>query len=321
MRALVTGGHGFLGAELVRQLREAGHEATPASRQSGVDILDRAALTEAMVGHDVVFHVAAKAGVWGPAAEFEAINVTGTENVLAAARATGVGRLVYTSSPSVVFDGGDHLDAGNDLPYPTRWLADYPRTKALAEQLILTANTNALHTVALRPHLIYGPGDPHLLPRLVARARSGRLRIVGKGDNRVSLTYVKNAAAAHLQAAIALAAPGCPAAGRAFFVNDAVPVVLWDWLGQMFAGVGIASVHARVPAGLAYAFGGAAEWVWRTFALGGEPPMTRFVALQLATSHTYSLRPAQVAFGYAPPVAGDVALAETLVWLKAEATA
>ena len=316
MRALVTGGHGFLGAEIVAQLRAAGHHATPASRQSGVDILDRVALTEAMVGHDVVFHVAAKAGVWGPAAEFEACNVMGTQNVLAAARATGVARLVYTSSPSVVFAGDDHLDAGNDLPYPLRWLADYPRTKALAEQRVLAANDPSLRTVALRPHLIYGPGDPHPLPRLLARARAGRLRIVGKGDNRVSLTYVKNAAAAHLQAAIALAEPDSDAAGRAFFVNDAEPVVLWAWLEQVFAGVGIAPVRRHVPAGLAYALGGAAEWVWRTLSLHGEPPMTRFVALQLATSHTYSLGPAQAAFGYAPPVAGKAALAETLTWLR-----
>ncbi len=321
MRAFVTGGHGFLGAELVRQLRQEGHEATAASRQSGVDILDRAALTEAMVGHDVVFHVAAKAGVWGPAADFVAANVTGTENVLAAARAAGVGRLIYTSSPSVVFDGRDHLDAGNDLPYPSRWLADYPRTKALAEQLVLGANSASLRTVALRPHLIYGPGDPHLLPRLLARARARRLRIVGKGDNRVSLTYVKNAAAAHLQAAIALAEPDSHAAGRAFFVNDEEPVLLWEWLGEVFAGMAIAPVRGHVPAALAYALGGAAEWVWRTFSLGGEPPMTRFVARQLATSHTYSLQPARAAFGYAPPVAGAVALAETLGWLKAEASA
>lgn len=317
MRALVTGGNGFLGAEIVRQLRAAGHEATAASRQTGVDIGDRASIARAVAGHDVVFHAAAKAGVWGPRAEFERTNVTGTQNVIDACREAGVGRLVYTSSPSVVFDGGDHLDAGNDLPYPERWLADYPRTKAEAERRVLAANGPALRTVALRPHLIYGPGDPHLLPRLLARARAGRLRIVGAGDNRVSLTYVENAAAAHLQAAAALTHADSPAAGRAFFVNDAEPVVLWAWLGELFGRLGLPPVRGKVPARLAYGAGGVAEWVWRTFGLAGEPPMTRFVALQLATSHTYSLTPARAAFGYAPPVDGPTAFDATVRSLRA----
>lgn len=316
MRALVTGGAGFLGAALVQRLRAEGHEVVSASRQSGVDLADRAALVRAAAGMDVVFHVAAKAGVWGPRDVFERTNVDGTQNVIDACRAAGVGRLVYTSSPSVCFDGGDHLDAGNDLPYPSRWLADYPRTKAEAERRVLAANGPTLRTVALRPHLIYGPGDPHLLPRLLARARAGRLRIVGRGDNRVSLTFVDNAAAAHVQAAAALAAPDSPAAGRAFFVNDAEPVALWPWLGALFARLEVRPVRGHVPLGLAYGAGAMAEWVWRTLGLGGEPPMTRFVALQLATSHTYSLEPARAAFGYAPPVSGEAAFEATVASLR-----
>jgi nucleoside-diphosphate-sugar epimerase len=317
MKAFVTGGNGFLGAEIVRQLRAAGHEVTAASRQTGVDILDPGGLRVAMAGHDVVFHVAALAGVWGRAADFERTNILGTDNVLQAARELGVGRLVYTSSPSVVFDGGDHLDGTSALPYPARFLADYPRTKAIAEQRVLAANGHGLATTALRPHLIYGPGDPHLVPRLLARARAGRLRIVGRGDNRVSLSFVENAAAAHIQAANALAGPTSPPAGRAFFVNDPEPVRLWDWLNTLFRRVGAPTVERRVPAGLALAAGAVLEGAWRLFGLGGEPPMTRFVALQLATHHTYSLAEAREAFGYAPPVEGTEGFERTVAACRA----
>lgn len=312
MRALITGGHGFLGAAIVRQLREAGHEATAVSRQSGIDITEPAALASAMAGHDTVFHVAALAGVWGRTEDFERTNVLGTTNVIAACREAGVQRLIYTSSPSVTFGGTDHVNADNTLPYPTEWLADYPQTKAIAEQAVLAANSQSLATTALRPHLIYGPGDPHLLPRLVARARSGRLRIVGTGENQVSITYVENAAAAHLQAAAALTDSQSLPAGKAFFVNDAEPVLVWDWVNSVFAGIGISPVTRRVPAGLAYALGGVCEALWRGFGLSGEPPMTRFVAKQLSTSHTYSLSPAERAFGYVPVVSAQDALEATI---------
>ncbi|GDX81094.1 3-beta hydroxysteroid dehydrogenase [Deltaproteobacteria bacterium] len=317
MNALVTGGHGFVGTELVRQLRMAGHHATPASRQTGVDIGDRAGLVRAMAGHDVVFHVAAKAGVWGPRAEFERTNVVGTENVIAACREAGVRRLVFTSSPSVVFDGGDHVNASNDLPYPTSFLADYPRTKAEAERLVLGANGPGLATTALRPHLVYGPGDPHLLPRLIARARARRLRIVGDGRNAVSLTFVENAAAAHLQAALALTDHTARGAGRAFFVNDAEPVLLWTWLSALFERLSLPPVTRHVPVGIAYGAGAVAEWIWRGFQLAGEPPMTRFVARQLSTCHTYDLAPARAAFGFAPPVSGVDAFERTITALTA----
>src|SRR5262249_54032330 len=156
-------------------------------------------------------------------AEYHAANVVGTQNVLAACREHGVGRLVFTSSPSVVI--GDHAVEGGDesLPYPRRYLAHYPRTKAEAERLVLAANRPGLATVALRPPIIWGPGDHHLIPRLLARARAGKLRQVGDGSNRVDVTYIDNAAAAHLRAADRLA-PGSPVAGRAYFVSQGEPV-------------------------------------------------------------------------------------------------
>lgn len=329
MKALVTGGGGFLGSAVVRQLRAAGHEVTvvargsyPAieatgARMARVDLGDLPALVQAAAGHDVVFHVAAKTGVWGKEADFVATNVKGTEHVLEACRKNGIARLVYTSSPSVIFDGHDHVDAGPDLPYPERYEAFYPRTKAEAERMVLAANGIELATVSLRPHLIYGPGDPWLLPRVIARHRAGRLRIVGDGQNRVSLTFVDNAAAAHLQAAAALTDAFAPCAGKAWFVNDPEPVVLWAWVNRMFEAVGLPRLERRVPLWAARAAGGTAEAVWNLFGLAGEPPMTRFVASQLATSHTYRVEPAQAAFGYAPPVSGEEAFARTAAYWKA----
>ena len=275
------------------------------------DIADADAVARAVEGCDTVFHVAAKAGVWGRREDFVSANVTGTENVIAACRAAGVTKLVYTSSPSVVFDERDHLDA-SELPYPATFLAHYPETKAIAERAVLAANSSTLATLALRPHLIWGPRDPHLFPRLIARARAGRLRIIGDGTNRVSITYVENGAAAHLQAAAALT-PGAACAGRAYFVNDPEPIVLWEWLNGVFGRLGIPPVTRKVSAGLARAAGGLAEAIW-SLGLSGEPPLTRFVASQMATSHTYDIGPAVRDFGYAPVVGASEAMEATIGW-------
>jgi nucleoside-diphosphate-sugar epimerase len=321
---LVTGGGGFLGSAVVRLLREAGvarvtaagrrvypHVEAIGAASVVADVGDGTAIAAAIAGHDTVVHTAALAGVFGPRAEYERTNVLGTLNVLAACRRHGVRRLVFTSSPSAVFDGTSHVDAGNDLAYPRRYLAHYPRTKAEAERLVLDANGPALATVALRPHLIFGPGDPHLVPRLVARARAGRLVRVGPGTNRVSLTYVDNAAHAHVDAAAGLA-PGAPHAGRAYFVNQAEPVVLWQWLESLLAGVGAPLPTRRVSARTAYAAGALCELTWRVLGRAGEPPMTRFVAQQLALEHTYSLAPAARDFGYVERVGLAEATARTI---------
>lgn len=310
MRALVTGGGGFLGRAIVEALLAEGHEVTSVSRGEhaelaslGVrhvraDLADAQTMRDAFRAQECVFHTAAKAGVWGPRAEYERANVAATRNVIAACEQHKVPRLVFTSSPSVVFDGGDHLDAGNDLPYPARFLAHYPRTKAQAERLVLEANGRwNLATCALRPHLIFGARDPHLVPRVLARARAGRLLIVGRGDNLVSMTAVENAAAAHLDAARALT-PGAPHAGRAYFVNQRDPVRLWDWIRALCEAAGVPPPARHVGESAACAAGATLELAWTLLHLRGEPPMTRFVARQLARSHTYDLVPAERDFGF-----------------------
>lgn len=333
--ALVTGGGGFLGLALVRRLVARGVAVTslargeyPALTALGAralrgDLADVDVVRRACTGQDVVFHVAAKAGVWGPREEYERANVLGTRHVVGAALGAGARVLVHTSSPSVVFDGRDHRDAGPDLPFPRRYLAAYPETKARAEAFVRGAHGTPLAsgarlaTVALRPHLVFGPGDPHLVPRLLARADAGQLRIVGNGRNVVSLTYVDNAAAAHLAAADALWAgdPG-GAGGRAFFVANVEPVGLWDWVNGLLVATGRAPVTRRVPAGVAYAAGAVLEPLHRVLCRRGEPRMTRFVARQLATSHTYDLAPLRRATGYVEEVGMAEAVRRTVAALR-----
>ncbi|MCC6408857.1 MAG: NAD-dependent epimerase/dehydratase family protein [Planctomycetes bacterium] len=331
MKALVTGGGGFLGRAIVAELlargaevRVLGRKPQPDLEARGVrviqaDLTQKDVVRAAAKGVDVVFHCAALAGVWGPRREYERVNVDGTRVVVAAAQAERVRRFVHTSSPSVCFDGSDHVRAQNDLPYPKRYLAEYPRTKAIAERDVLYANARyGLTTVALRPHLIYGPGDPHLLPRLVARAREAKLVRVGDGTNEVTLSFVENAALAHVLAAETLE-PGAPHAGRAYFVGDAEPVKLWPWIDALLARLALPSVERGVSKRAAYALGAAAELAWRALGRAGEPPLTRFVAAQLASSHSYDMEPAARDFGYRPRVGPEEALERTVAWLKSSA--
>lgn len=315
VKALVTGGGGFLGRAIVRQLLARGDEVRVLGRSEypdlaaqGVacvrgDIADGEAVAGACAGVDAVFHTAALAGAWGPRAAYERTNVEGTACVLAGCARAGVGRLVFTSSPSVVAAPDvrtHHEGVDESTPYPTHYLADYPRTKAASERAVLAANGPTLATCALRPHLIVGPGDPHLLPRVLARARAGKLKVIGDGDNRVDLTYVESAARAHLLAADRLAAPDQAPAGRAYFISQGEPVELWPWLNALLEALGIPPVRGRVSARAAYHAGAALEGVWRLTGRSGEPPMTRFVATQLGTSHWFDITAAKRDLGYTP---------------------
>ena len=327
MKAVVTGGGGFLGSAIARQLIERGDEVVVLGR-------NRYPAVEALgcIGQvadlskgppelpedvDVIFHVAALAGMWGPYDRYFAANVTGTRNILEAAKAHGVKRFVLTSTPSVAF-GGEHVEGKSeaDSPYPSEYAFHYAATKAIAEQEVLAANTQGLSTVALRPQLIYGPGDPHLLPRLIARQKAGRLRVIGDGQNKVGVTFVENAAVAHLQAADALHAEA-PHAGKAYFITDTGdPVLCWAWLEDCFQQVGLGPIKGQISRSTALRLAGLVEWVWRTFKLSGEPPATTFSVNGVSSHRWYDLSAAQADFGYTPVVSGEEGFTRMVEALK-----
>ena len=240
----------------------------------------------------------------------------GTRAVIEGCRAHGVLRLVHTSTPSVVYNGRDLAGADESLPLTDRCPSPYPLTKARAEAEVLAAHTTALATVALRPHLIWGMGDPHLVPRILERARAGRLRIVGDGRNRVDMVHVENAADAHLAAEAALCGPGSPAGGRAYFITNGEPVVLWDWINALLAAVGEAPVTRRLSLGAASMLGAACEAAWGALRLRGEPPMTRFIAAELAKDHWFDISAARRDLGYAPRVGMAEGMADLVAGLR-----
>ncbi|HYV48743.1 MAG TPA: NAD-dependent epimerase/dehydratase family protein [Myxococcaceae bacterium] len=324
MRALVTGGGGFLGKRIVELLLAEGHEVRFLARNRypevealgarawAADLRQASALEDAVRGVEVVFHVAGKAGFWGSRAEYFSINADGTANLLEAARAAGVKRFVYTSTPSVIGYGADACGL-SEAPYPAEHLSFYPESKAAAERMVLAANGPDLVTVSLRPHLIFGPGDPHLLPNVVHAAKVGRMAIIGDGANTVDLTYVDNAAWAHLDAERALAG-GAPCAGRAYFISNGEPVRLWDWLNQLLPRVGAGTISRRLSLKAATRIGAVMEWMWRALPLRGEPRMTRFLASAFARSHWYDMGPAARDLGYRARVPMAEATDRTVAW-------
>jgi len=326
-KALVIGGGGFVGSAVARQLLARGVEVAVAGRNryralagQGIrilqgDIRDREFLVQACRGFDTVFHTAAKAGIWGEKQEYEAINVTGTENVLHGCRVNDINVLVYTSTPSVVFDGRGIRGGDESLPHARRFLCHYAATKAKAENLVVAANTPGLRTCALRPHLIWGPGDPHLVPRLVDRGRRGLLKRVGEGTNLVDISYVDNVADAHVLAAANLHTTAS-AAGRAYFISQGEPVKLWEWVDDLFARLDIPPVTGRVTFRAAKAAGLLLEGVHSLFARGREPRMTRFLAEQLARSHWFSIEAARRDLGYEPRVTTEQGMERLVAWLK-----
>lgn len=333
---LVTGGTGFLGRHLVVRLLAAGRPVTVLARRAdpslaarGVRFVtasldDTAAVTAACAGHATVFHTAAKVGVWGRYDDFYRTNVLGTRAILAGCRAHGVARLVYTSTPSVVYHGRSLANADESLPLTTSCPSPYPLTKALAEREVLAANSPRLRTIALRPHLIWGVGDPHLVPRVLARARAGRLRIVGAGQNKVDMVHVENAVDAHLLAEQALLAPAPiarPAAGRAFFITNGEPVLLWEWINQLLTALGEPPITRRLSLRTASAMGAIYETLWRVLPVQSEPPMTRFIAAELAQDHWFNLAAARRDLAYTPRITMAAGTAELIASLRVSAAA
>lgn len=313
MNALVTGGGGFLGSAIVRQLVARGDHVRSLSRRRSSeldalaaeqvqgDVADLTPTETAVAGCEVVFHVAAKAGVWGPYADYYRANVVGTQNIVAACRKLGVRRLVYTSSPSVVFDGRDLEGVDESTPYPKHYEAAYPKTKAEAERLVLAANGPDLATVALRPHLIWGPGDNHLIPRILERGRAGRLRRIGRANKLIDSIYIDNAADAHLLAADRLT-PDSPIAGKPYFLSNGEPIPLWDLINRILATHGIAPATRTIPTWLAYTAGWLLETAYKILGRRDEPPMTRFLARELTTAHWFNIGAARRDLGYEPKI-------------------
>lgn len=324
---LVTGGGGFLGGAIVRMLVAGGEAVRTYSRSSyphlsrlGVgqirgDLADSRKLAKACRGVEAVFHVAAKPGVWGSYKSFYTPNVVGTRNVIEACRLNGVQRLIFTSSPSVIFDGKDMQGIDESVPYPETFHTHYPRTKAQAEQAVLDAARNGLPAVALRPHLIWGPGDNHLIPRILARA--SRLRRVGRGTNLVDTIYIDNAAHAHLLAEAAL--KNNPAiSGKVYFISQDCPIALWEMIDLILAAGGKPPVKKSISPAAALLAGAVCEGLFKLFQIKKEPPMTRFVARELATSHWFNIAAAKRDLGYRPIVSMQEGLRRLAAWIGKE---
>lgn len=323
---LVTGGGGFLGGAIVAHLLAAGYTVRsfarsdyPELRRLGVEVIrgdlaDPEAVRQACAGCAVVFHNAARAGVWGDFDSFYRPNVVGTKNILAACGCTGVGRLVFTSSASVVFGDADLAGVDESVPYPDRPRSPYTATKAEAERMVLKADRPALRTLSLRPHLIWGPGDTQIIPRILAQARAGKILRVGDGKNIIDTTYIDNAAAAHLLAAQALA-ENPRVAGRAYFISNGEPVNLWDFVNRILALSGIPPIRRGIPKSIAVLMGGVIERLHLALKLPGEPRMTRFLAEELATTHWFDIGAARRELLYEPRVSMAEGLLRLQAWL------
>ena len=315
MKVLVTGGGGFLGLALCRGLLERGHDVVSIQRghSSALDALgvrqvlgdlaDGDAVLRASIGVEAIFHNAAKAGAWGSYDSYYRPNVLGTENVLAACRKHLIGKLVYTSTPSVTHRATHPVEGGTaeTVPYGEHFKAPYATTKTIAEKAVLAANDATLATVALRPRLIWGVGDNQLLPRLIERAKAGTLRFIGGGYNRIDTTYIDNAAQAHFEAFSALS-PGAACAGKSYFISNGEPMPAREIVNALLKAGGAPEVSKTLPFAVAYVIGAISEVAWHVLPLKGEPPLTRFLAEQLSTTHWYDMGPARRDFGYVPKV-------------------
>ena len=323
MKVLVTGGGGFIGKAVVRALLDRGASVRTLSRGAypeleawGAetvrgDLGELADVVAAVRGCDAVVHVAAKPGVWGPYDAYHRTNVEGTDHVIRACVGNRVRALVYTSTPSVAHGGGDLRGVDESTPYAEgNDLTHYQRTKIEAEKLVLAANTPALPTVALRPHLVWGPGDPNFMPRLIARAKAGRLRLVDGGSAKVDVTHIDTAAQAHLLALDQLLEQGthAPCAGKAYFISQGEPVEVGAFINALLAVEGLPPVTRSVSSSVAYWAGYAMEAVWTVLQRTDEPPMTRFVARQLSTDHFYDISAAKRDLGFEPVVSIEAGL-------------
>ena len=325
MKVLVTGGGGFLGSTIVKRLVDRGDTVSSFSRkfypeleeigveQSQGDVSDREAVVQACRSMDVVFHTAAKPPPWGDYSDYFQTNVTGTQNVIDACIEQNVDRLVHTSTPSVVFNGEDLEGVDESFPYPEKYKAPYPETKALGEQRVVQAAGKGLKAVILRPHEIWGPGDPHFVPRIIARA--AKLKQIGDGRNLVDTTYIDNAADAHLLAADKLA-QNPDLSGKIYFLSQGEPILAWDMINAILKAASLEPVKGTIPYSVAWTIGAVLEFVYKTFRLPGEPQMTRFLAEAVTKAHWFDISAARRDLGYNPAVSTTEGLERLEEWLK-----
>jgi len=312
MKYVVTGGGGFLGKAICFKLRDQGHEVVSISRNRYPELENRGitcvkanifenkeVLLGAVRGAEAVFHVAAMVEMWGRYEEFFRVNVIGTRNVIDACKESGVKKLIYTSSPSVVADGTDLCGIDESYPYPKRYEAHYPATKAIAEREVLSQNSDDLYTVSLRPHLIWGPGDTNLVPQILERGRAGKLVRIGKGDNMVDLSYVEDCVGAHLCALSALDR-NPRARGKAFFISQGEPVSLWSWIDEVLVRSNVDPIRKSLSFGVAHGLATVLEFVAKIRPGSHEPLFTKFLVTEMATSHYFNIGAAKKELGYEP---------------------
>ena len=311
---VVTGGGGFLGRALCQRLLQLGHEVRTICRGTYPDLeaqgvkVYRADLAQhpsnyqqALRGAEAIFHVAAKVDMWGKYSDFLNSNLTATRNLLQASREEKIKKFIFTSSPSVIADGRDLLGIDETYPYPKRYLAYYPQTKALAEREVLSRSGVEFgpFTIALRPHLIWGPGDQNFVPTILERAKAGRLPQIGNGENLVDLSYIEDCVDAHLLAEAAL--DQNPAArGKVYFISQGEPVKLWEWIAEVLKRNNVAAVKKKIPAALGYGVASILELCSYLRPGRPEPIITRFLASEMATSHYFSIAAAKRDLGYNP---------------------
>lgn len=325
MKALVTGGAGFTGRHLVERLIEDGHAVVALDRPgpmldeiktcgaepAACDLRAPDTFGPSFDGVEVVFHVAALASPWGKRADFWNINVGGTENVIRAARRAGVRRLVMVSSTAAVFDGyTHHRRIDETFDYPHTFLSPYSESKSVSERMLLAANSKDLETVAVRPHLIWGPRDQTFLGRL-RQYVAGPVMHIGGGLTETDTTYVGNLVDALILAADAPAAPG-----NAYFITNDEPLLYRDFLNRFLVLLGGQAATRSLPTPIAYAFGAACEAVWSALRLKSEPMLSRYKIAELAYTHTYRLDKARRDLGYSPRVNNAEGFRRLEAWLQ-----
>ena len=313
MKVLLTGSSSLLGAETARRLTTRGDTVVTLQRRPAEvavdlgldehlgDVTDPTVVAQAVAGADAVIHLAARVGVVGSREDFFTTNVVGTRTVLAAAHDAGVRRFVFVSSPSVAHTGASIAGQGAQPADPRRAKGEYSRSKALAEQEVLAADAEGFATLAVRPHLVWGPGDTQLVGRIVERAREGRLGLVAGGRALIDTTYIDNAADA-----LAAAADRAEVAhGGAFVVSNGQPRTVEEMVTAICASAGVPGPSVSVPKPVAWLGGAVAETVWKAARRDDDPPMTRFLAGQLGTAHWFDLRETRRVLQWSPQVGLD----------------